>query len=112
MKEQTALGSGGSRMLEQRIRAHGNFAEYTPIFLILLFISNVQGFPPLMIHAFGTIYIIARTSHIYAVVFYEKYDGEKLLTTTKYRVIGMVFTLLSITLLALINIITYITKAI
>ena len=109
-KEKTALGSGNFRILEQRIRAHGNFAEYTPIFLILLFITETQEMSPILVHGFGSLYLIGRISHIYGVVFYEKYEGEKLITTTKYRAIGMVCTFASIGLLAITNLASYVLK--
>lgn len=32
---------GGVKLMGRRIRAHGNFVEYTPMFLALLAISEV-----------------------------------------------------------------------
>ena len=45
-----SLGAGDHPLLERRIRAHGNFAEYTPIALIL--IAFVPG-PPHRLQFFG-----------------------------------------------------------
>ena len=41
-----SIGSGGNRMLERRIRVHGNFAEYVPIALILLVLMEMRGSAP------------------------------------------------------------------
>src|SRR6188474_3181116 len=30
-----SIGTGGNELVETRMRAHSNFAEYTPVFLIL-----------------------------------------------------------------------------
>ena len=35
-----ALGEGDSETLKRAVRAHGNFIEYTPIFLITLLILD------------------------------------------------------------------------
>ncbi|MFN3591957.1 MAG: MAPEG family protein [Thermaurantiacus sp.] len=34
------IGDGGNRILLSRIRAHGNFAEYVPLSLFLLFLAE------------------------------------------------------------------------
>ncbi|MDA0781820.1 MAG: MAPEG family protein [Rickettsiales bacterium] len=106
-QEQTALGSGGSRMLEQRIRAQANLAEYTPIVLILLFAAETQGVSIYLIHLIGLLFFTGRVVHAYALISFEKYDGNKLITSTKYRKIGMVCTFLSLAILASTNIIAY-----
>lgn len=110
-KENTALGSGSSRMLEQRIRAQGNLSEYAPITLLLLFMAESQAVSIYLIHIIGLMFFIGRIVHAYAITTFEKYDGEKLITSTKYRKIGMVCTFLSLATLASVNIIVYASKA-
>lgn len=105
IKEKTALGSGNSRFLEQRIRAHANFAEYTPIILILLFLAESQNVSSYIIHLVGILYLTGRVSHAYSLIFAEKYEGEKLLTPLKYRQCGMICTFLSLIIGATANII-------
>ena len=46
-QHRAALGHGPDSVLERRVRMHGNFAEYVPIALILLFMLDVAKFPPL-----------------------------------------------------------------
>jgi len=57
------VGCGSDEILEQRIRAHGNFIESVPIALILLFLVEQTGADPLYIHAFGIILVLARLGH-------------------------------------------------
>ncbi len=94
-------------MLEQRIRAQANLAEYTPIVLILLFAAETQGISIYLIHLIGLLFFTGRVVHAYALISFEKYDGNELITSTKYRKIGMVCTFLSLAILASANIIAY-----
>lgn len=107
-KANVTLGFGTSRMLEQRIRAHGNFSEYTPIALILMILFELQGHNLWLLHAFGILFFIGRLLHLYGIVYSEKYDGEKLLTSFRFRRDGMVCTFLTIISLAMANIIAFI----
>jgi uncharacterized membrane protein YecN with MAPEG domain len=106
--EGVALGSGSSKTLEQRIGAHSNFAEYTPIFLILLFAAEYQDMPNRLIHVAGIIYVVGRILHAYGVVCCEKYKGGKLLTNITHRKYGMVCTVSTIGILAIINFVVYV----
>ena len=58
-----ALGSGGFDDLESAIRAHGNFAEYVPLGLILLGVLEANGGHPLLVVALGFMLLIARFFH-------------------------------------------------
>jgi uncharacterized membrane protein YecN with MAPEG domain len=44
------LGDGGDHHFQQVIRAHGNFSEYTPIVLLLLFIAEVNQSNSIILH--------------------------------------------------------------
>jgi uncharacterized membrane protein YecN with MAPEG domain len=57
------MGTGGDAILEQRIRAHGNFIESVPIALVLLYLLEQTGGDPLYIHAFGMTLLLARIGH-------------------------------------------------
>lgn len=57
---QTSLGLGGDRELECRVRAHGNFAEFVPMLLILLGLLEFSGAPGWQVHALGTALLAAR----------------------------------------------------
>lgn len=107
---QVALGSGSSKLLEQRIRAHANFSEYTPFVLLLLFMAEYQGLASYIIHLLGILFLTGRISHLYSLAFHEKYENDKLKTSLKFRQFGMVCTFITISLCAVVNLVLYLTK--
>ncbi len=58
-----ALGSGGNPAVEARMRAHANFAEYAPMFLILLLLVELAGAPAGWLWAAGILFVLARLLH-------------------------------------------------
>ena len=60
-----SLGSGGDKDLEQRIRVHGNFAEYVPLALIVIAFVEAQGAPVWYVHALSLLLVAARAAHAY-----------------------------------------------
>jgi len=60
-----SLGSGGDKDLEQRIRVHGNFAEYVPLALIVIAFVEAQGAPVWYVHALSLVLVAARAAHAY-----------------------------------------------
>ncbi len=88
------LGDGGNFVLQSAIRAQGNFAEYMPIVLILLFLLEYNGMYYLVIHAVGIAFLTGRWIH-----------AQGLLTDNlRYRMRGMGFTLTILIGLAVVNI--------
>ena len=57
------LGDGGVFALQSAMRAHGNFAEYMPITIIMLFLLEYNGAPAWMIHVIGTTFLVGRWIH-------------------------------------------------
>jgi uncharacterized protein len=56
-------GDGGQPLMLKRMRAHANFTEYTPFFLILLgLIEYAQG-PRTWLWAISILYILGRVMH-------------------------------------------------
>lgn len=81
---QVSLGTGGDDLLERRMRAHGNFAEYAPLGLILIGLAEMNGLPTLVVAGLAGLLVMGRVLHAIA-----------LSTPTrrmKCRVFGMVFT--------------------
>jgi uncharacterized membrane protein YecN with MAPEG domain len=59
------VGDGGNEVLLRRARAHGNFAENTPIFLILLGLVELARGGNLWLWGAGIVFILARISHAF-----------------------------------------------
>lgn len=57
------LGDGGVFALQSAIRAHGNFAEYMPITIIMLFLLEYNGAPAWVIHVVGAMFLVGRCIH-------------------------------------------------
>jgi uncharacterized protein len=58
-----SLGTGNDPVLEARIRAHGNFAEYAPLGLSLMLIAEMQGTPSIWLHLVGALLLAGRLMH-------------------------------------------------
>ena len=52
-----------NRSLERAIRDHGNFAEYTPIMLVLMLIAEQSGASATLLHIFGAMFFVGRLAH-------------------------------------------------
>ena len=104
MDVKSALGDAGDIKLKRRIRAQGNLAEYAPIFLIMLALSELNGLPLAAVHILGAAFCLGRFSHAYSLLLNEKYDDEGKLISEKivFRLRGMQITLFSIIGLGLI----------
>jgi hypothetical protein len=61
-----SLGDAGQADLRGRIRAHGNFAEYVPLGLILLLLAEMTGAAPALLHLSGLLLLLGRLAHAYA----------------------------------------------
>lgn len=79
------LGDGGNPSMLRAIRVHANFAEYVPLCLGLMFLTEVQSAPTWFVHGLGMTLIAARLIHATGVGQAE----EKII----FRAIGVVLTL-------------------
>ena len=57
------IGDGGVTKLQQAIRAHGNFAEYTPLCLILFFTAELNAAQSWILYLFGALLVYGRLFH-------------------------------------------------
>ena len=57
-----SLGDGGDEGLRARVRAHGNFAEYVPLALVLMMLAEGR-VPGLVVHAAGLALLAGRFCH-------------------------------------------------
>lgn len=61
--QQIPLGTGGSDDMEQRVRVHGNLAEWGPIFVVLLLLAELGHAPAALLHGCGVAFVVARVMH-------------------------------------------------
>ena len=61
--EQVSVGDGGNEAVIRRMRAHANFTEYTPFFLILLGLVELAWGSNIWLWGAAIIYILGRIAH-------------------------------------------------
>ncbi len=88
-KYRVSMNDGGQTDLLKRIRMHGNFAEYVPFALILIFLAEQEGAPETLLHILGAVLILGRLMHLLGL--YQVPDG-----TSIRRAGGVVITFLVI----------------
>lgn len=93
-KYRIGLGDGGNEDMVRRIRIHGNFAEYVPFALLLLFLVDDAQTSPVIVHILGLMLLIGRLLHAWGV---SSSSG-----VSKGRFIGMVLTMVMIIACAVI----------
>ena len=59
------VGDGGNEVLLRRIRAHGNFAENMPLFLVLLGFVELAVGKSLWLWAAAIVFVLARIAHAF-----------------------------------------------
>jgi uncharacterized membrane protein YecN with MAPEG domain len=67
-KLDVAMGDGGERALNVAVRIQGNFIEYVPMALILLYFCEILGWSPLALHGLGTALVAARLAHVHGML--------------------------------------------
>ena len=90
------LGDQGDDLLQRKIRAHGNFVEYAPLFLIMLILAEIGGLNIYVIHLFGVTFIVGRILHAYGIITAEMHNRNFL-----FRQAGMFSTFSCLGALAL-----------
>ena len=91
VSEKVSIGDGGSARLLARMRAHANYVEYTPFFLVLLgLIELARGTSP-WLWGIGVASVLGRIAHAFGM------DAQKPGTP---RMIGIAVTMLALLILA------------
>ena len=57
------LGDGGHQALARAVRVQGNFIEYAPLGLVLLWLLETAGFNALVVHGLGVALVAGRVAH-------------------------------------------------
>jgi uncharacterized protein len=84
--EKVSIGDGGNDALIRRMRAHSNFAEFTPIVLILISAIEYSTGTTMWLWAVMGLYMLARVAHGLGM------DGKGV--TAKGREVGILLTFL------------------
>ena len=97
-RTRVTLGDGASEDLRRRLRAHANFAEYTPFALILMALLELQGAGGIVLNIIGLLLLAGRLAHAFGI--------SRIPEHLPARSIGMGLTILSMLLscLALLSI--------
>ena len=91
--EKISIGDGGNDLLSRRMRAQLNFAENTPLVLILIAAIEIAGRGGMWLKAVGAIYALGRVAHGIGM------DGGSL---ERGRMIGTIVTMLTLLGLAVV----------
>lgn len=62
-RAQVGVGTGDDPDLERKMRRHGNLAENSALFIIVLALTELAGAPYVVLAAFGSVFVIARLFH-------------------------------------------------
>ncbi|WP_240615650.1 MAPEG family protein [Alteromonas facilis] len=92
-----SLGDGGDASLQQLSRAHGNFAEYVPITLILALCLEINTDFDLVVHIACVALLFGRLTHAYGLRHHIGASWQ--------RVVGMLSTFAAIVLLSAFNLV-------
>ena len=84
LKYQVGIGDGEHPLLARAIRVQGNFGEYVPFALLLVWMYETMNGAPLLVHILGVALCVGRILHAYGV----SQKNETLL----FRQCGMVTT--------------------
>lgn len=86
-KHGVMIGDGGNEALTARMRAHANFAEYAPLFLILLALVELATGSQLWLWGVAILFTLGRILHVF---------GMDRPAPNPFRMLGMAFTLLTL----------------
>ena len=63
LRDKVSVGDGGNPAVAARMRAHANFVEYTPFFLILLALVELARGSETWLWAVGILFVLGRLMH-------------------------------------------------
>jgi len=96
------FGDGDNIKLRSAIRAHGNFAEYVPVIVLLVALLEMSGLPAIRIHLLMGVLLVARLLHPLGM-----YVGPRTLQFRICRVGGITLTLLVLLAAAIMALIRF-----
>jgi len=96
-----SLGDNNNPDMQKRVRVHGNFAEYVPLAVFMIFLTEVLmaetlSYANIIIHILGVMLLVGRVSHVWGIM---NKEGSSLA-----RAGGVILTFLVLIITALYNI--------
>ncbi len=73
LSQRISMGTGESNALDRAIRAHGNFSEYVPMTLLLLWFVETLTVSRLLIVILGTALVLGRVLHAVGMLYPKKW---------------------------------------
>ena len=98
-KNKVSLGDNNIPDMQKRVRAHGNFIEYVPLAIFMIFMMEILEVAPFVVHILGALLIISRALHVYGLM---NKEGASL-----FRAAGTLMTFFVLAMTALYNIYFY-----
>lgn len=86
-KHKVAVGDGEVEILQRAVRAQGNFIEYVPLTLMLMFLLELTTLESFWLHMMGSALILGRIFHGVSLLKIEPKSGEY-----RLRIVGMMLT--------------------
>jgi uncharacterized membrane protein YecN with MAPEG domain len=105
-----AYGESVHEPLQNAVRAHANFQQYAPLFLILLYLEESLFHSVATCYVTGALFLLGRMSHAYSMLVFEPRklaENVPLKTVFRYRFFGMVPTFFTIAFLAALLLVQY-----
>lgn len=102
LRHKVEMGTGGNSKVEQAVRAHGNFAEYVPLALILLYACLGLGTHPIVIYVACVLLLVGRVAHAMGLISSRG--------ITKGRTVGFMATAVTILGLSIACIVSVVSK--
>jgi len=90
--------------LVRAVRAHGNFQEYTPLFLILLYLEESTAHTEWACYFLGALFLAGRLAHSYSILVAEPEGiaaGKGVGYTLRFRFYAMLHTFFPLGILAM-----------
>ena len=81
IKFKVGLGHGNNDLLDRRIRMHGNFAEYVPLSLLIIYFNELSAAPLFLINILGSALVIGRLAHVQGLTRSDKESPGRALGT-------------------------------
>jgi uncharacterized membrane protein YecN with MAPEG domain len=100
---QAVGNANGDETLERAVRAHANFTEYTPLFLLMLFLIEYVGYSAAITAILGGGFSVGRCCHAYSLLRYEPENSEiEGMRRYKWRIRGIQLTFIPLGLAAVL----------